>query len=489
MSDEEEKEKKRGAPPIPALGGAAGASAGAGASAALPLGVKIGSLLLLSTLGVGAYTVGKSWRIANELDAKNVSAPPTADDKTEAAPIASASKAQGDSLGMVSGGAWDGKSPQQREADAAAALAAKAKNDKEAADAAKAPSADPNAVVQAAMAGAGAPSASAPGAAGAAKGGGLTTKLDAASSKASLSNANFGLSGGVGSSFSSRSKLGGNLRPFEGGSSPGRTAVPQGKISGRGQGVANRQLARAYQYSERSRTGMNETRSANASAAFDGSMPAGSAITGLGASIGGNPSAGTSGSSQSKGSSGPSSSPGTGTTKQSVDCNLLFPNQNYVWSGTQCVPSQTGRSVDPADWIIKLGNKLLMAAAIAAFVQFLVGLALKSPLAVVPYVGAALNFLYTALYYALIAMGIAIAALGVVLLGMGRGMLGTIWVGVGAIISLVAVMGHGQAYLKVYNFVLPLMKVLAAELGYAQGTGKPGRARHYNPNTGNWEDR
>lgn len=382
----QKKERKGGG--IPWLFGGKGAGgalvSGAG-SGVVTTAAKVLLAVLIASMGGGAYMVGKSLAPQNvakkpkafagvkEKEAKYAAADLAKVKKTEAAPSG---------LALVSG-SLDGKTPEQRAAEAAAAeAAAKAQAEADAKAAAEAaakeqPTAagvpagmDPAALAAAAAGGADKDKDKKEGPFGS-RFGKMASALGAGGSSALAGGA--GLSGGVGRSFDG-GRLGSNLgiaRSFSGGPRVGRTSAGSARASGfGGRGLAARQLAAANQLSNQARRGADETRASNASAAFDNN-PGGNAVTGGGAGSGSNPANSVLSDPPSNPGGGGSSGPTEGSESGFDECTGGQINSSE--GGCIDPPKPKGTDATPWKMMIQLAKILaiigticlLIAAAIA----------------------------------------------------------------------------------------------------------------------------
>lgn len=275
-------------------GGFAGAVGGSGV-----LAFKAALLALLAVMCVGAYNVGSSMAPAKKgalqkpktFASKDIAAAPSANN--------AASVALPSGLAMVNG-SLDGKTPEERAAEAAAAAAAakaeadrKAKEEEDARkkaeeDAKKnaVPAVDPAAMAAAAGAGAGGAGAGAGGKGiGHGKFGALSSSLGGGHSGLA---GGAGLSGGVGRAFAATGSSG-KSNSFGKTAAPSRaTAKAAATPRAMGKGRAFRQLVNANQRGQAARSsGGAEGAAQAADDGFTHNAGAGSAITGGGAGTGG----------------------------------------------------------------------------------------------------------------------------------------------------------------------------------------------------------
>ncbi|MBI5631065.1 MAG: hypothetical protein HY921_09290 [Elusimicrobia bacterium] len=423
-----------------ATGGAGSAAGGGGLAAFLAtVGGKVAVALLVAALGAGAYGIGK--QLAPNEGAFEAGRKPKlfASDKGkyegDLSNLPKNTHSIPNSMGYVTG-SLDGKTPEQRAAEAAAAeAAAKAAAEKEAqaqsGEPPPAPEATPGGVDPAALAAAGA--AGAPGAAGENKGPLGGKKLGELSKSLGSGLGGGGMSGGIGQAFSAPklsvkapapSKTGNFARATKAGRASARAANVG---SARGKTLAARQLNRAFGQSVAARSGPLDNSSARATNAFENQPAANSGITGAGAGTG----AGIQGPGSGTGGTGVNSPSGgqpteTGNAPQAEE---LAP-----------APAVGKKNVTPWQGLIKTAAAMLMLAGLLLLVAgILVEIAKRA--STVP--GAqvvAVATLKMAKTLAMIATGLAgIATLmGLMIMGQGQSKQGALLTGLGAITTAAA---------------------------------------------------
>ncbi len=385
---------------------AAGAGAGAGLLGLGTLGGKIALVLVLTTLGAGAFGVVRmlapsqegsmrSWRVG--------AARPSDQPAVSAQPAAPSAQAESSGLGMVSG-SLDDRTAAQKAADAAAAKAA--------ADAAAASKADasanatPAAVAGSLTAQAGGPKASP----FATKFGALSQGTAGGGQIGAALNGGSGLSGGIGLGFDHA--LGAPKGFSSSRGTPAAQSALMARSGTRGRGIAYRQLTRANGLSHQAAASSGETSNALASEAFNNHpVGAGSPITGGGA-MGATTGAGTT-------AGGPLNGPTNGVQMQNTQA------------------AQTASHKDSTPWgaQAKLATMLLVIAGIALLAaQLLAAMARKAWI-------AASWAMPLAQMLAVVAAGLgaAAAALGILMMKQGQMMYGAIFTGGGALISILSV--------------------------------------------------
>lgn len=366
------KDRKKGGLPFGLGGGGSGSGfagalggSGSGAGALGALLSKAAVMLVVGMLGVGAYNVGKG--MAPKMPKKAPPKPFAQAEKPKYSDLSGVIKTQdagASSLSMVSG-SLDGKTPEQRAAEAAAAeAAAKAEAErkaKEEADAAAAATGPADAAGKAA--GGGMPDAAAlagaVGAAGSAAPGGKGSPFGSRFGQLSsgLGGGHSGLSGGAGMS-------GGIGRQFEAGklgqmkampqaTTPGRTSAKPVANNGRS-GRAFKQLQAAKQRSVMGAQAPSaEGASQAADSAFNNNPGANSAITGGGAGTSG---AGSGGTAAPGANPGGNSGGGPTTGSEGTDSG----------TGDDPCPAEgcPGSDVTPWGGLVKLASMCILIASI-----------------------------------------------------------------------------------------------------------------------------
>ncbi|MEK7858535.1 MAG: hypothetical protein AAB320_05260 [Elusimicrobiota bacterium] len=445
----------------------AGAGAGGGASSGAggiigsfaAMGGKMAVMALVGTLGAGAYGVGKSMapdssQFKADKKPKAFASVQTEKNKkyeVDTAKLPKSSQGSFNSLGMVSG-SLDGKTPEQRAGELAAAEAAqKAEADKAAKAQAEADKEQPTPASAAAGAAgaAGAMDPAAMAAAAAAAAGGADKDKKGMSNKFGEMSKGLGgglaggggMSSGVGRGFDT--KIGGGsgraLAFGNSGSNAGRAGAARTRATPSGQrGLARRQLDRASSLSNQARSGTNEARSSNADAAFNNNPGAGTVITGGGAGAGRSPTNGAASgpSSSGGGGSGPTASEGS-EYGDPDDCASLGSNFENSAAGGCVLKTEKGKSVDPTDKLFDWLKLLSIIATVISVVLLIVSLAAKTG----PW-GAAFYALQAVLAGALVAIGAIMAILGLMLVGMGRNLEGGIFTLIGLATSITGYMAY-----------------------------------------------
>ncbi|MDD5655869.1 MAG: hypothetical protein PHF00_01255, partial [Elusimicrobia bacterium] len=366
VGETKRRRRKAGAPfgwgspkPVNPLAGIGGAGGGGAAGVFSALGAKIVVAVLVGTLGVGAYSVGRvlapdagKFEAPKKLFARHAK-PKYGGDLSKLPGVRSYQSG----LALVSG-SLDGLTPEERaarikEQEAKAAAEAQAKAE---AEAAKEPEGQAGAPVDAT-----ALAAAAGAAAGKEAQKGLGHKFGTLSSSFGGGSGGLaggsGLAGGVGRGFDS-AKLkgdGGRLSLFsanKGGLKRGQArAVNVGRS---GKGLARRQLDGAHALSKAARSTNGEAGATLASQAFDGAAAGGNGITGAGAGDpAGGAAAGGTGAGNAPNPVGGGSYGGSSGGGEAQDCAAF--GDGYVLSddGT-CVKSESGHSVDPTDPYFKI---------------------------------------------------------------------------------------------------------------------------------------
>lgn len=485
-SDKKDEERKKGAVPF-WLRRAGGAAASASTAPAA-----VGPLLLIATLCGGTYVLNRVTGGAERPPVALTPPPAAADGAGEAETptgILSDEKPSGSSLNMVSTGRMD-KTNAELQAELAAA---KAENDTLKAQlAGKGEGADEGAGGGAAAGGKtdwasvlGSARQQGQGASGPPNGSWFTGQLDGKSSAFQGSAA--GAAGAGGGAAAGRQGGGGKLRPFSGHAKARSSAVSSRGLADRfGSGLANRQLSRAFQTSAAARSsGVNETMAVKAGQGFDNTTTPGSVILGPGVELGNN-GAPTGGGYTSNGNSNTSNNNNT-----SVNCDLLFPNQGYIYSpGVGCVPPVQGHmALNPAQLLHRYQNWLRNVLLTAISLQLLIGTVL------IPYYNARKDYA-------------RVAALGTV--GLYAGGMMTV---LGGLLAMIAYyLRHKQnlqetAVMMTLGSVAVLLswfpdswiinnttdtvrhKMRDAKdiLGRVAGDLNKFKGKHYNPATGQWE--
>lgn len=403
------------------------------------LGAKIGVAVLAGVLGAGAFGLGRTLA-PNE--AKMQAAKQTkifADGAPRYAGDLSGLPTNGrapDSLGMVSG-SLDGKTPEQRAADAAAEQAAakaeaekQAKKDAAAPEAPNAPGApDPASLLAGAAGGAANPGKGT----FASRFGALSNGLSGHSSAGLAGGA--GLSGGVGQSFGgSLGQAPGRITGVGAGRAPSRASASVGRPSpSRGRGLARRQLDRAADLSNQARVGANETRATNADIPFTNNPGAGSAITGVGAGTPGavGPSGGAVEANPQSG--GPLSSGQQAMGPQ--DCNAQFPDGGRLSPTGGCVPNTKGKNVTPWQHLSDIAQLLMAIGSVVLLLAYAFGVAATYATAGSA-AAAALRMIAIGLAYTAAALGAVVSLMGMVIMGQGQTLQGLIYTTSGAFLAV-----------------------------------------------------
>lgn len=444
---EEEERKKAGVPLTLARGGkgvaslargGAGMGAGAGTVAAGNVGSaaivlsKAGILIVMTALGIGAWGVGQYMRPGNndfapktKVGADKNAAKPSYDVDPSSLPKDSA---RNDAM-MVVPTSLDGKTEEQRRAEAeAAAAAAKAQEEANKPQEPKAP--DANAVVAGVVPGDAAAAAAAGAADGAKKGAfankfGTLSTLGSGRAGGSQLTGGSGNFGGVGQNFGQ--KLG-SARGMGVTRSPGRTSARIARgTPGRS---AFRQLQNANALSRAGASGATgEAAATSAGQAFNNNPGANSAITGQGAQptntggVGG-------------GNTAPSTNPsGSGPTLGTENYG------NGGGDGTSTPPMPRGQDVSPWKMAAAVGGACLMLAGVLLMASAICSNIGKGAGPTAP------GWFAAAKYLAMAAMALgAIATLcGLAVMGMGQTMYGMIMTGGGALITVLAYMAMSGA--------------------------------------------
>lgn len=450
----------------------------------------IGVFALVGTVGAGAWGYGKAMAPEYEkfqAEQKAGTAPKkTAKQKPQyegdLSNLAGPRKTREDSVGMISG-SLDGKTPEERAAEASAA-AKKAKEEAEAqakADAAAeepmadVPGVDPNAV--AAAEGEVSQNNNAPTSKGMAqKYGALSTSLGGSSRLAGGA----GMSGGSGKGFDTpkfKTDKGKLLAMRSAGSGVGR--AKSGSVASfrsNSRSLARRQADKARHFSNLARKGNNETRSSLASTAFDNNKPGGEYVTGAGDGAGGNGGQGADGSPAPNQPSG-----GGGAVGDMGNVDAPAPVANVA-----------GRSVDPTDGIIKILKMLTMMIAMLAMIQTVKTILLAwekgmAAAAAATVVGGSAAAAWTAkalstwigknmIMASIIALGLVVAGLGIALMAMGRVVGGAIYTVIGLGTSAFAFFGNPAAHMITYGLLVgganAVMPFMDTGRKYDQGSGK-----------------
>ena len=418
------RERKKGGIPLWFLGRGASRFSGAYGGGALGgvlggLGAKIGVSILAAALGAGAYGLGKTLAPNEAKLAAAKQSKLFADGAPRYGGDLSGLPSNGrapDSLGMVSG-SLDGKTPEQRAAEAAEAQAA--------ANAGAQVQADQDDAAQQAPAAAGVPdpaSLAAAAGAGASAGksgpfasrfGNLSSALSGQSGASALAGG-AGLSGGIGRSFDSLAKSPGKITGIGAPRAPSRASARQARpTTSHGRGLARRQLDRAVDLSNQARTGVNETRATRADTPFTNNPGAGSAIGGVGSGTGGvlGPGADEVAVNQPN-TGGPIDASNASVTP---DCNAQFPDGGYLTPTGGCAPKVKGKNVTPWQGLSKMAMILLIignALLLAAYLMSLTGY------------GKEFAYMFA---YAAAAVGAIVSVLGMVIMGMGQTLQGLIY--------------------------------------------------------------
>lgn len=435
------------------LFGGGGSSAGGVAGFLGSIGGKVMVTLLMGTLGVGAYNVGKVIAPPQARQAKVAVKPqPFAAElaqkgKEEAVqqPIQSARAQSG--LGMVSG-SLDGLTPAEREAQAKAAAEAQAKADaeakaKEEEQAKASPQMDPGAMM-AAMAGKEKKDKDKE---FARKFGNLSKSVGTGSLAGGA-----GLSGGMGRGFDMPLQGGaGKLAAM--GSYRTRSvsaASPRSVVAGsRGRRAFN-QAVKAGQYSKQATMSKAEAGASKAYQAFNGETAAG---TSGGAGItSGSALTGTGETATSVNPVGAGNISG-GTDTGPDDCAALFPDGTYTPSASGGCVKIPGASVDPTDTYFKWLGIIAMTSGILIMIASALSLWVYTK----PY----------AMYIAWVvaALGAIEALLGIILISMGRTIEGSIFTGLGAVTGVCAYLAASSG---INNYITQEYGWYAVAAGLAQ---------------------
>lgn len=239
-----------------------------------------------------------------------------------------------------------------------------------------------------------------------------------------------GMSAGIGRAFTQLSAAKAlRAMAMRGQASPGRVAASRPSVRSRGRGIAERQLTRSAQYSGAARSGTDENRAVNATAAFDNAKGAGSAIAGAGAGTGGaitgdpaetptnsNP---TPGGPADDGSLQPTPTCGAGTH---IENGVCMPDQSENVTKWQPL-------VDAAWNLVKIAGILMIAA-------FVFGLLAKAN---IPYVSWIAYYIAKICYIGAMIAGATAAVLGLyIAIGHGQWMQGLILTAIGGLIAYLA---------------------------------------------------
>jgi hypothetical protein len=426
--------------------------------------LKIGVALLVGTMGVGAYSVGKGMRPD---ESKYVRKSQLFADKNAKPNYGDVSNLPGgrtpsqNSVSMVSG-SLDGLTPEERaakeakaaaDAKAAAEAQAKADADAKAKEAASVPGAavpgDPRdlAAAQAAAAAKEKEKAAA-----------FSQRFGELSKGGSGLSGGGGLSGGIGQGFAPLAKNPGSLGNLAamGANRAGQSAsASQIRASGNpGRGLAQSQLNRAAMMTGATKSGVNETAATAAGVPFDTGAGASQLLSGTGGGqSGGGPTTGAADQNPSSGGGGGSSPVGIGgggdTGGGDDDCGSLA--AKYGWQGNfvnssdgGCVlnqPNVAGSgSSDPSNMLF---NMLEVLAALGILIGL--WLAILAKMEKTPATFAACQALEKTLAGFLIGIGAIETILGLAVVGMGKTLEGSIFTIMGAGTTICGIMSYATA--------------------------------------------
>ena len=442
-------------------------------------GGKIAVLLLMATLGVGAYNIG---RIFAQQQGKAKPRPFAAELAQKQKENASQQPVQSDrasqsGLAMIAG-SLDGLTPEERAAlakakadeEARAAAEAKAKED---AKAKKDSQMTPDALLAAATG------------SGKDKDKEMGRRVGELSRSVGGLAGGRGLSGGMGRGFDSPAFQGGagkllamaNTRAPAGGA-PTRSVSPR---SGGGH-LARAQAMKAAQYSRQASMTSGETSATKAYSAFNGE-PAASGAAGEGLAMG-TPQTGTPFTPNPANSNNTGGGDGGSGDSGSDDCNALFPDGTYMNSAAGGCIKVPGGDVDPTTIYFQYLQILCIIATLLCLAITIIS--------ILATYYKFLEALVKILAWALGIVGGLQAIIGLMLVGMGRTIEGSIFTVIGLLNALCAYYAYTNmgaivntknalGMVGIYGWIVSLAEACSA--GFASNPSKG----HYDANSKTWK--